>query len=249
MLKVDNLTFEVNEEGKKRCLVDHISFQVEDGEMLVITGPNGGGKSTLAKVLAGIEKADSGEVFLDQENITEYDIDHRANAGIGYAFQQPPRFKGMTVKRMLSLAAGKELTEEESCRLLSSVGLCSADYMNRQMDGTLTGGEMKRLEIATVLAKAHKVSIFDEPEAGIDLWSFSMLIKKFEQIHKEKKESLILISHQERIIRMADRIMVISDGKIDRIGPAEEILPTLLDTSSQEACCYGQQKGGDYCEA
>lgn len=144
MLKVDNLTFEVNEEGKKRCLVDHISFQVEDGEMLVITGPNGGGKSTLAKVLAGIEKADSGEVFLDQENITEYDIDHRANAGIGYAFQQPPRFKGMTVKRMLSLAAGKELTEEESCRLLSSVGLCSADYMNRQMDGTLSGGEMKR---------------------------------------------------------------------------------------------------------
>ena len=244
MLKVDNLTFEVNEEGRKRCLVNHVSFQVADGEMLVITGPNGGGKSTLAKVLAGIEKADEGLIFLDEEDISGYDIDHRANAGIGYAFQQPPRFKGMTVARMLSLAAGKE-----SCKLLSAVGLCSADYLNRQMDGTLSGGEMKRLEIATVLAKPHKVSIFDEPEAGIDLWSFSMLIKKFEQIHKEKKESLILISHQERIIRMADRIMVISDGKIDRIGPAEEILPTLLDTSSQEACCYGQQKGGDYCEA
>ena len=146
MLKVDNLTFEVNEEGRKRCLVNHISFEVKDGEMLVITGPNGGGKSTLAKVLAGIEDANGGEIFLDEENITGYDIDHRANAGIGYAFQQPPRFKGMTVKKMLSLAAGKELTEAESCKLLSAVGLCSADYLNRQMDGTLSGGEMKRLE-------------------------------------------------------------------------------------------------------
>ena len=243
MLKVDNLTFEVNEEGKKRCLVDHISFQVEDGEMLVITGPNGGGKSTLAKVLAGIEKADSGEVFLDQENITEYDIDHRANAGIGYAFQQPPRFKGMTVKRMLSLAAGRELTEEESCRLLSSVGLCSADYMNRQMDATLSGGEMKRLEIATVLAKAHKVSIFDEPEAGIDLWSFSMLIKRFEEIHQEKKECLILISHQERIIRMADKIMVIEDGKVKQFGKSEDVLPSLFQQEKCQKCVTGMEGG------
>ena len=243
MLKVDNLTFEVNEEGKKRCLVDHISFQVEDGEMLVITGPNGGGKSTLAKVLAGIEKADSGEVFLDQENITEYDIDHRANAGIGYAFQQPPRFKGMTVKRMLSLSAGKELTEEESCRLLSSVGLCSVDYMNRQMDGTLSGGEMKRLEIATVLAKAHKVSIFDEPEAGIDLWSFSMLIKRFEEIHQEKKECLILISHQERIIRMADKIMVIEDGKVKQFGKSEDVLPSLFQQEKCQKCVTGMEGG------
>lgn len=243
MLKVDNLTFEVNEEGKKRCLVDHISFQVEDGEMLVITGPNGGGKSTLAKVLAGIEKSDSGEVFLDQENITEYDIDHRANAGIGYAFQQPPRFKGMTVKRMLSLAAGKELTEEERCRLLSSVGLCSADYMNRQMDGTLSGGEMKRLEIATVLAKAHKVSIFDEPEAGIDLWSFSMLIKRFEEIHQEKKECLILISHQERIIRMADKIMVIEDGKVKQFGKSEDVLPSLFQQEKCQKCVTGMEGG------
>ena len=249
MLKVDNLTFEVNEEGRKRCLVNHISFEVKDGEMLVITGPNGGGKSTLAKVLAGIEDANGGEIFLDEENITGYDIYHRANAGIGYAFQQPPRFKGMTVRRLLNLAAGRTLSENECCGFLSSVGLCAQEYIDREADATLSGGEMKRIEIATVLAKQHALCIFDEPEAGIDLWSFSMLIKKFEQIHKEKKESLILISHQERIIRMADRIMVISDGKIDRIGPAEEILPTLLDTSSQEACCYGQQKGGDYCEA
>ena len=223
MLKVDNLTFEVNEEGRKRCLVNHISFEVKDGEMLVITGPNGGGKSTLAKVLAGIEEANGGEIFLDEENITGYDIDHRANAGIGYAFQQPPRFKGMTVKKMLSLAAGKELTEAESCKLLSAVGLCSADYLNRQMDGTLSGGEMKRLEIATVLAKPHKVSIFDEPEAGIDLWSFSMLIKRFEEIHKEKKECLILISHQERIIQMADKIMVMYAGMVIEYATAREI--------------------------
>ena len=223
MLKVDNLTFEVNEEGRKRCLVNHISFEVKDGEMLVITGPNGGGKSTLAKVLAGIEEANGGEIFLDEENITGYDIDHRANAGIGYAFQQPPRFKGMTVKKMLSLAAGKELTEAESCKLLSAVGLCSADYLNRQMDGTLSGGEMKRLEIATVLAKPHKVSIFDEPEAGIDLWSFSMLIRRFEEIHKEKKECLILISHQERIIQMADKIMVMYAGMVIEYATAREI--------------------------
>lgn len=236
MLKVDNLTFEVNEEGKKRCLVDHISFQVEDGEMLVITGPNGGGKSTLAKVLAGIEKADSGEVFLDQENITEYDIDHRANAGIGYAFQQPPRFKGMTVQRLLALAAGREMSDQECCRLLSDVGLCAEEYLGRQIDGTLSGGEMKRIEIATVLAKEHTLCIFDEPEAGIDLWSFSMLIRKFEEIHKEKKQSLIVISHQEKIISMADRIMVIDDGKIKAEGRKEDVLPCLEGLDKCHAC-------------
>ena len=236
MLNVKNLTFEVNEEGKKRCLVNHISFQVEDGEMLVITGPNGGGKSTLAKVLAGIEKANSGEIFLDDENITEYDIDHRANAGIGYAFQQPPRFKGMTVTRMLSLAAGRELTEAESCQLLSAVGLCSEDYLNRQLDGTLSGGEMKRIEIATVLVKKHKLCIFDEPEAGIDLWSFAMLVEEFKKLHTEKKEGLLLISHQERIIRMADRVMIIEGGQVTKCGPTEEILPYLTG----EAISYPQ---------
>ena len=249
MLKAENLTLYVKDNGERKGLLNDISFQVEDGEMLVITGPNGGGKSTLAKALMGIEKTESGRIVLNGEDITEYDINHRAMAGIGYAFQQPPRFKGMPVQRLLSLAAGKKLSVKACSKLLADVGLCAKDYIDRQVDGTLSGGEMKRIEIASVLAKEHSLCIFDEPEAGIDLWSFSMLIKKFEQIHKEKKESLILISHQERIIRMADRIMVISDGKIDRIGPAEEILPTLLDTSSQEACCYGQQKGGDYCEA
>ena len=174
-------------------------------------------------------------------NITGYDIDHRANAGIGYAFQQPPRFKGMTVARMLSLAAGKNLTEKESCDLLSAVGLCSEDYLNRQLDGTLSGGEMKRIEIATVLAKSHKVSIFDEPEAGIDLWSFSMLIKRFEEIHREKKECLILISHQEKIINMADKIMVIEDGEVKKYGTKEDVFPTLFQ---QEKCQKCLNEGG-----
>lgn len=249
MLQIEHLSFDVRDDGRQAEILSDISFNVADGEMLVITGPNGGGKSTLAKLLMGINEATSGRIILNGEDITDLSINERAQAGIGFAFQQPPRFKGMTVRRLLNLAAGRTLSENECCSFLSSVGLCAQEYIDREADATLSGGEMKRIEIATVLAKQHALCIFDEPEAGIDLWSFSMLIKKFEQIHKEKKESLILISHQERIIRMADRIMVISDGKIDRIGPAEEILPTLLDTSSQEACCYGQQKGGDYCEA
>ena len=232
MLEVKNLTFKVEENGVKRSIVKDVSFQVEDGEMLVITGPNGGGKSSLAKVLMGIAKEDSGQIILDGEDITSYDINHRANAGIGFAFQQPPRFKGMTVKRLLSLAAGRELTHPEICKMLSSVGLCAQEYIEREVDGTLSGGEMKRLEIATVLAKPHKLCIFDEPEAGIDLWSFSMLIQQFEKIHSEKKESLVLITHQERIIQMADRIMVIEDGKIAALGETKEILPTLLTKDS-----------------
>lgn len=228
MLEVKNLTFKVNENGIERNIVKDISFQVEEGEMVVITGPNGGGKSTLAKVLMGIEAADEGQIILDGEDITSYDINHRANAGIGFAFQQPPRFKGMTVNKLLALAAGREIPHMECCKMLSAVGLCAQEYVNREVDGTLSGGEMKRIEIATVLAKSHKLCIFDEPEAGIDLWSFSMLIQEFEKIHREKNESLILISHQERIIRMADRIMVIEDGRIKAMGPKEDVLPTLF---------------------
>ena len=237
MLEVKNLTFQVQENGGERSIVENISFDVADGEMLVITGPNGGGKSTLAKVLMGIEKASAGQIILDGEDISNYDINHRADAGIGYAFQQPPRFKGMTVMKLLSLSAGKELKREECCKLLSTVGLCANEYIEREVDGTLSGGEMKRLEIATVLAKSHKLCIFDEPEAGIDLWSFSMLIEQFEKIHKEKKESLVLISHQERIIQMADRIMVIEDGKIASIGATDEILPQLLGKTADSYSC------------
>lgn len=236
MLEVKNLTFKINENGVERKIVNDISFSVADGEMLVITGPNGGGKSTLAKVLMGIEEASGGQILLDGEDISSYDINHRSNAGIGFAFQQPPRFKGMTVNKLLSLAAGRELAKPECCKLLSSVGLCANEYIMREVDSTLSGGEMKRLEIATVLAKPHKLCIFDEPEAGIDLWSFSMLIQQFEKIHKKKAESLILISHQEKIIQMADRIMVIEDGKIGAIGVTEEILPILLGTADSCSC-------------
>ena len=236
MLQVENLTYKVMENGKEVTLLRDVSFDVQDGEMLVITGPNGGGKSTLAKVLMGIVPASSGKIILDGVDLTQMTPDERAKAGIGYAFQQPPVFKGMTVERLLNLAAGQELPEEVCCTLLSNVGLCAREYLKREVDATLSGGERKRIEIATVLAKQHKICIFDEPEAGIDLWSFTMLIQQFEKIHNKKEQSLILISHQERIIQMADRIMLIEDGKIGAIGPKDEILPTLLDKGDSFAC-------------
>lgn len=228
MLKVENLNFHITEDGNVKKIIDNISFEVADGELLVITGPNGGGKSTLAKLLMGVEKADSGRIFLDEEEITDYDMNHRANAGMGFAFQQPPRFKGMTVEKLLSLAAGRQLPTSVCCKLLSNVGLCAKEYIKRQVDATLSGGEMKRIEIATAMAKEHKLCIYDEPEAGIDLWSFTMLVKQFEKIHKEKKESIIIISHQERIIDMADRIMVVKDGKVEKEGSKESVMQGLL---------------------
>ena len=228
MLEVKNLVFHPIDNGVEKSIIEDISFTLEDGEMLVITGPNGGGKSTMAKLLMGIEKPDGGQIFLDGEDITGFSIADRANAGIGFGFQQPPRFKGMTVERMLSLAAGEELSDKVCCDLLSNVGLCAREYIKREIDNTLSGGEMKRIEIASVLAKKHKLFVFDEPEAGIDLWSFSMLVKQFEQLHQNKKESIILISHQERIIQMADRIMVIKDGKIDKLGTREQVFPGLM---------------------
>lgn len=235
MLEVENLAFSVYENGTERMILSDVSFDVKKGEMLVITGPNGGGKSTLAKVLMGIEQAKTGKVVLDGEDITSYDIDKRAKAGIGFAFQQPPRFKGMTVDKLISLAAGEKKDEAECCALLSRVGLCAQEYVKRQVDNTLSGGEMKRLEIATVLAKPHKICIFDEPEAGIDLWSFSMLIEQFEEIKQDENQSLILISHQERIMQMADRVMVIEDGKVAGLGKREDILPQLMTQGT--SCC------------
>lgn len=228
MLKAEHLSFEVMEEGKSRKIIDNVSFDVMPGEMLVITGPNGSGKSTLVKLLMGIEKADTGSICLDGEDVTALSIDEKAKAGMGYAFQQPPRFKGMTVRKLLSLAAGGQISENSCCDLLSGVGLCAREYLNRQVDDTLSGGEMKRIEIATVLAKPHKICLFDEPEAGIDLWSFSMLVKQFEKIHREKKESIIVISHQEKLINMADRILLLKDGKIECIGTKDEVAPKLF---------------------
>ena len=238
MLQVKNLSYEVMENGQTLKIIDDISFDVADGEMLVITGPNGGGKSTTASLLMGIKNQTAGQIILDGEDITDYDIDHRANAGLGFAFQQPPRFKGMTVHRLLNLASGRTLSLDEACKLLSNVGLCAMEYIDRQVDSSLSGGEMKRIEIATAFAKPHKISIFDEPEAGIDLWSFSMLVQRFEEIHETKSESIVIISHQERIIQMADRIMVIKDGKVQKIGTKEEVMPELVDQNDEVSCKY-----------
>ncbi len=238
MLQVKNLSYEVVENGQKLKIIDDISFDVADGELLVITGPNGGGKSTMASLLMGIKPQTAGQIILDGEDITGYDIDHRAKAGLGFAFQQPPRFKGMTVKHLIQLSSGGELSEDASCQLLSNVGLCAREYMDRQVDSSLSGGEMKRIEIATAFSKPHKLCIFDEPEAGIDLWSFSMLVQQFEEIHKKKKESIIIISHQERIIQMADRIMVIRDGRVQQIGTKEEVMPLLLEGDGDAGCKY-----------
>ena len=184
----------------------------------------------------GIEKATDGKIYLEDTDITDATIDERAKAGIGYAFQQPARFKGMTVEKLLCLAAGRKLPEKECCDLFSGVGLCAREYLNRQADATLSGGEMKRIEIATVLAKGHKLCIFDEPEAGIDLWSFSMLVKRFEEIRKDREQSIIIISHQERLIEMADRIMLLKDGAIDTIGTKEEVLPRLAGIRQTKGC-------------
>ncbi|WP_418462204.1 ABC transporter ATP-binding protein [Frisingicoccus sp.] len=238
MLQVKNLSYEVVENGQKLKIIDDISFDVADGELLVITGPNGGGKSTMASLLMGIKPQTAGQIILDGEDITDYDIDHRAKAGLGFAFQQPPRFKGMTVSHLLKLSSGGELSEDESCQLLSNVGLCAREYLDRQVDGSLSGGEMKRIEIATAFSKPHKLCIFDEPEAGIDLWSFSMLVQQFEEIHEKKKESIIIISHQERIIQMADRIMVIRDGRVQQLGTKEEVMPLLLEGDGEAGCKY-----------
>src|SRR5699024_9589953 len=188
MLKVEHLSYEVEEEGKRQEILTDISDEVKDGEMLDVTGPNGGGKSTIAKLMMGLYEASQGKIYLDGQDISSLSIHERAKAGIGFAFQQPPRFKGMTVRRLLSLAAGTELPKHICCGLLSRVGLCAEEYLDREVDATLSGGEMKRIEIATVLVKKHKLCIFDEPEAGIDLWSFAMLVDEFEKIHKNKKE-------------------------------------------------------------
>ena len=242
MIEVKNLTFSYS---KEKQALHGLDFTVEDGEMLVITGPNGGGKSTVAKLLMGILPATEGQILLDGEDIMDLSVNERANAGIGYAFQQPPAFKGMTVRRLLNLAAGKELPEHICCDLLSSVGMCAGEYLDREVDATLSGGERKRVEIATVLAKSHKVCIFDEPEAGIDLWSFSMLVDEFEKIHRDKKETLLLISHQEKIIQMADRILVIRDGSVEKCGEAEEILPMLFG-GVKECACVNRRGGSGY---
>ena len=218
-------------------ILDNISLKIDNSKLVAITGPNGSGKSTLAKIIMGILKPDSGSIFFDGKDITNIGITDRAKLGIGFAFQQPVKFKGLTVRDLIELSSGNTINVSEACNYLSDVGLCAKDYLNREVSNSLSGGELKRIEIAMLAAKKSKLTVFDEPEAGIDLWSFSMLIKRFEEIHKEKKESLVLISHQERIIQMADRIMVIEDGKIASIGATDEILPQLLGKTADSYSC------------
>ena len=224
MLELRNVSFEVD--GKK--ILNNISLTMEDNTFTVITGPNGGGKSTLAKLIMGIEKPTEGEILFDGEDITAMSIDERAKRKIGYAFQQPPRFKGMSVRKLLSLAHGKDLDEEICCSYLTDVGLCSKDYLNRDVDASLSGGEVKRIEIASILARDLKLSIFDEPEAGIDLWSFAKLVETFQKLQRESRQSIILISHQERIMQLADEIIIIENGAIKTKGKRDDILPSLM---------------------
>ena len=231
MLKLENISFSADTENGKKEILKDITLEI-DGGFTAITGPNGGGKSTLAKIIAGIYRPSAGKIYLDGEDITDLDITGRAKAGIGFAFQQPVRFKGITVKDLITLASGKKIGVSEACEYLSEVGLCARDYITREVNASLSGGELKRIEIATVLARRSPVTVFDEPEAGIDLWSFGNLISVFEKMHRETSGTIIIISHQERILSTADEIIVIADGSVKSRGASEEILPTLLDSSS-----------------
>lgn len=231
MLELRNIGFDVYEDGVKKSILKNINLKI-DQHFVALTGPNGGGKSTLAKVIAGIIIPTSGQIFLDGEDITNLSITERAKRGISFAFQQPVRFKGITVKDLISMAKGKDISVSEACAYLSEVGLCAKDYINREVNASLSGGELKRIEIATVMARATKFSIFDEPEAGIDLWSFNNLIKVFEKMHEKIGGTIMIISHQERILDIADTVIVIADGTVKKSGSKDEILPELLGAAS-----------------
>ncbi len=229
MLELKNISYTVTENGRKDIL-KNINLKIDD-RFVVITGPNGSGKSTLAKIIAGIIKPTSGQILLDGEDITEMSITERANVGVSFAFQQPVRFKGITVKDLINMAAGKKITFTEACNYLSEVGLCARDYINREVNGSLSGGELKRIEIAMILARRTKLSIFDEPEAGIDLWSFNSLTRVFESMHESIQGNILIISHQERILDIADKIVLLKNGEISQIGTKEEIMPQILGTA------------------
>ena len=242
MLEIKNLTYSVTDEktGKQIKILDDVSVTINE-RFVAVTGPNGSGKSTLAKLIAGIYKADSGQILLDGVDISEMNITERAKAGISFAFQQPVRFKGITVKDMISMAAGEKISVAEACKYLSEVGLCAKEYVNREINESLSGGELKRIEIAMINARGTKFSVFDEPEAGIDLWSFNNLIKVFEKMHERTHGNILIISHQERILDIADKIVVIADGKVAAYGAKNDILPELL--SAQASCRFAS--GGE----
>lgn len=238
MLELRNISYEVEGERENREILKDVSLSI-DRQFVAITGPNGGGKSTLAKLIAGILTPTSGTIYLDGEDITKKSITERAKAGISYAFQQPVHFKGLTVRDLVSLAAGRDMTVAQICEILSEVGLCAKEYIDREMNGSLSGGELKRIEIAMILARGTKLSIFDEPEAGIDLWSFHSLIHVFERMRKETGGMILIISHQERILQIADEIILVADGAVSEVGGREEMMPKLLNT---EGACSALMK-------
>ncbi len=227
MLELRNVSYSVEENSTQKEIIKNINVTINDG-FVAITGPNGGGKSTMAKLIAGIIKPTSGQILLDGVDITDVSITDRAKMGISFAFQQPVRFKGITVKDLITLAAGKKITVTEACKYLSEVGLCAKEYINREVNASLSGGELKRIEIAMIMARGTKVSVFDEPEAGIDLWSFKNLIQVFENMHAKLGGSIIIISHQERILNIADEIIVLANGEVSAQGKKDDVLPGLL---------------------
>ena len=239
MLKLEHIAWDLPD-GEE--IIRDIDITVGNQKMVVVTGPNGGGKTTLAKLIAGIVKPASGRILLDGEDITDANVTERAKKGIAYAFQQPVKFKGLTVRDLLELSSGGALDHDGICQLLGNVGLCADEYIDREMSAALSGGESKRIEIATVLARNAKLSIFDEPEAGIDLWSFTRLVETFQELQREKKGTLLVISHQERILSIADEIIVIADGRVRTIGPGKEVLPQLLADERAARCPLGKEE-------
>ncbi len=232
MLELKNVSYKVSENGQEKYILKDVSLTLDE-RFVAFTGPNGGGKSTLAKIIAGIYTPTEGKIYFNGEDITSLSITERAQKGISYAFQQPVRFKGLTVRDLINIAAGKTLKVSDACAYLSEVGMCARDYIDREVNASLSGGELKRIEIATILARGTSLSVFDEPEAGIDLWSFSNLIKVFEKMHEKTRGNILIISHQERILNIADKIVVIADGQVREQGKKDEVLPRLLGA---EAC-------------
>ena len=248
MLELQQIAFDVTSDGQEKEIIRNVSLRIPDNKLVVVTGPNGGGKSTLAKLIAGIETPTGGKILLNGEDITALSVTERAKRGIGFAFQQPVRFKGIRVLDLIRIAAGKHLSVAEACKYLSAVGLCAREYIDREVNASLSGGELKRIEIATVLARKCVLSVFDEPEAGIDLWSFQNLIAVFQHMRETIKDSSILIiSHQERILDIADEIIVIRDGEIVNQGSKDAVLPTLIGTSAAVRRCErnGLEEGED----
>jgi Fe-S cluster assembly ATP-binding protein len=237
MLELKNISFDVMVNGQKKEILKNLNIKFDNNKFIVITGPNGSGKSTLAKIIAGIFVPTQGQILFDNTDITEKSITDRAQNGIGYAFQQPVKFKGLQVYDLLKIAAKGSLSLEQACNYLSKVGLCAGEYIRREVNSSLSGGELKRIEIATILAKQPKLSVFDEPEAGIDLWSFQNLIKIFNSMRQNINGTIIVISHQERILDIADEILVLADGKITMQGKREDILPKILGTESAVVTC------------